>query len=644
MRQPLSRTSFYLSRSSGGLGLALFGLVFALVGGFFTFAGFAARQWLDGGEVNAPYWVIGVVGLVFLIPGLLLLVQALRALLSHARAKRLADPMRPWRADYPWHAHGILDHPLRGGLGNLLGALFMLLFLLPFNGWAWLSDTGNGFVRLVVSLFDLLLLALLLNALYRLLQALKWGQSYLRFEQFPFSPGKTLRVGFSPNRFATLGATLRYVEERYETHGSGKNRRTSATAYQLYSEQRTFTPDLGQAEALLQFELPPDPGQVTQLTHSPEVRYWELEVAAQTTGVDFKTRFPLPVYPNSAGLNEARGGTAQVRRAGPPVPYLFELGLPLLLALALGLGWLFAPAPLKQTATGWWQRVQAERAIDTLALMPSSAATALAQSGDEQLWALDKYGVVHLEGERAELLLTTQGYRAQFGEGMDALSTLAVDTNGSRLWVGSWYGELLHYQAGGWTRLNARGEPLGKRLFALAHDGERLWVAGQEGLWQRADASGQLTRVEGVPARPARALLLQPWRLCVGIEQTLWCHRNDQWSLTFTAQGLIQALSDDGHGGVWVGHSQGLDHLDPADNLIESPLLGRDVRALRQRGPILWVGSWQEGVLRLEQGTWHRLPGSDVADLAIYRDRLYLAVYGQGLLHLPLAALYELMQ
>ena len=90
---------------------------------------------------------------------------------------------------------------------------------------------------------------------------------------------------------------MRFVEEQYETRGSGKNRSQQVICYQRYHENRTLKgKDISPSGTLsLEWDLPNEAELTTSLSHRP-ARFWELEVKADTPGVDYHSRFLLPVY------------------------------------------------------------------------------------------------------------------------------------------------------------------------------------------------------------------------------------------------------------------------------------------------------------------------------------------------------------
>ncbi|MDX1420937.1 MAG: hypothetical protein R3181_13310, partial [Rubricoccaceae bacterium] len=68
----------------------------ALVGDFIDVPGM--------GEANAPWWVVGCVGLAFLLAGLMVGVSGVRGILHRRRRAAPARDRRdgPWMRDYPW--------------------------------------------------------------------------------------------------------------------------------------------------------------------------------------------------------------------------------------------------------------------------------------------------------------------------------------------------------------------------------------------------------------------------------------------------------------------------------------------------------------------------------------------------------------
>jgi hypothetical protein len=92
--------------------------------------------------------------------------------------------------------------------------------------------------------------------------------------------------------------TLRCIQERIETTGSGRKRTTTEVCYQIWAS--TFEVeqpgDIAAGHPVpVTFLLPEDAGLSTVLADRPP-RYWEIEVAAATPGINYQARFLVPVY------------------------------------------------------------------------------------------------------------------------------------------------------------------------------------------------------------------------------------------------------------------------------------------------------------------------------------------------------------
>jgi hypothetical protein len=191
--------------------------------------------------------------------------------------------------------------------------LFFSVFLSPFNFWAFFSGEGPIPVKLIVSLFDLICLAGWGAFVYQLFRGLKYGESVLAFDGFPFFLGDRLEARFTgADRFldyTKLTVTLRCVEEALEKDGDSN----AVKCYSRWEDQKSYAPgelsfSLGEPSRVLQVFRRADSGAVlsvsfplpaedlgTMLSESPS-RYWEVEVKAETPGIDFGATFLVPVY------------------------------------------------------------------------------------------------------------------------------------------------------------------------------------------------------------------------------------------------------------------------------------------------------------------------------------------------------------
>jgi hypothetical protein len=281
-----------------------FGCVFALAGastGFFL---------LRDPSVAATNRLVGLLAaLLFAACGLSFVVHGLLGLRREARVRagRLSHPREPWRWDYPWEAAGPRDDAVTRPFTWLWRAAVLVLFLLPFNYFILFGEDFPLLARLVFGLFigcfDLLALYTLYRLGHALLQLARYGRGRLALDRFPVFPGETLDAYLRSGRpipATTLTATLRCVEERYETRGHGENRSKRVVCYELYADSkavRVYPGTVGSSGAHLRFEIPPYgsglPG--TRLGERPPT-YWELRLEAASPGADYEATFLIPVY------------------------------------------------------------------------------------------------------------------------------------------------------------------------------------------------------------------------------------------------------------------------------------------------------------------------------------------------------------
>ncbi len=294
-RQPVSRTTIH------GWPSFFFGLPFAGMGTFILLMGLGKIE-VDPGKVHAPMWIIALFGLLFVLAGLSFIWHGLGGVRRKAKIKivKTTRASSPWLWDYEWQALGISDNKLKKVMHGLIMLIVVGAFLAPFHWWAFVSDEGSFMVKAMVVFFDLVFgLGGGYYFLNNLALFLKYGNSRLRFSSFPFLLGDTLSVVLVglPSEINLLQLDLRFIEEQYETRGSGRNKESRVVCYQLYHEERTLKGRevASSGKLSLEWDLPNEPEMTSTLSQRP-ARFWELEVKADTPGVDYHSRFLLPVY------------------------------------------------------------------------------------------------------------------------------------------------------------------------------------------------------------------------------------------------------------------------------------------------------------------------------------------------------------
>jgi hypothetical protein len=281
---------------------ALFGLPFLAVGAWVSFCalGLSPIQ-----SKNVPDWVIGIFGGVFFLSGLFFVTHGLLGMMRKIRYLRAAarNPGQPWLCDFHWAQDGIAFSAFNAMLGRLLAALGWTIFLLPFF-WIGVSQRLWMFA-IVASILGLFGLIFWYRWAQMLADLIRYGNSYLSYDAFPYFAGGTLRARLrAPHHLADIGAltlTLRCVREEYVTSGTGRDRSTKVVCYELYNDAVTLDHDrlasfIG-GEIPIEFRLPADQP-ATTLASTPPL-YWEIEANGQSQSVRYQAYFLVPVYKSS---------------------------------------------------------------------------------------------------------------------------------------------------------------------------------------------------------------------------------------------------------------------------------------------------------------------------------------------------------
>src|SRR5271165_3784955 len=133
-------------------------------------------------------------------------------------------------------------------------------------------------------------------------QLLRYGSSFLAYDQFPFFLGSTLsarlRVPHHINDLDQLTLTLRCVAEKYITSGTGRDRNSKVVCYELYQQQTTLSREqlasYASGDIPVQFPIPA--GQPTTTLVNAPPTYWEIEATGSSPSVNYQAYFLVPVY------------------------------------------------------------------------------------------------------------------------------------------------------------------------------------------------------------------------------------------------------------------------------------------------------------------------------------------------------------
>jgi hypothetical protein len=282
-----------------GLRSALFGIPFIAAGVWISLAAFgvlSVRQ-------HAPNWAIGIIGPLFFLGGLFFLIHGLRGAARKARYLRETAqcPGQPWLYDFHWCHEGVAFSAFNTMLKRLLAALGWNAFLIPFF-WIGLNVREARIFLIFSSFFALIGLVFWYRWAQMLADLLRYGDSFLNYDSFPYFLGGILRARLrAPHHVSDIDAltlTLRCVREQYVTTGSGRNRSSRVVCYELYQDATTFTRDrlagLADGEIPIEFRLPASQP-TTSLASTPPV-YWEIEAWGQSGKVSYQAYFLVPVY------------------------------------------------------------------------------------------------------------------------------------------------------------------------------------------------------------------------------------------------------------------------------------------------------------------------------------------------------------
>jgi hypothetical protein len=257
---------------------------------------------------NAPGWLVGLIGSFFFSAGAFLIIHGLRGAARHAVYQREAaeHPGEPWLVDHHWHREGIAFSAFNAMLGRFVAALAWNAFLIPFF-WVGLNVRGTGRVFLVfATIFALIGLVFWGRWLQMLGELFRYGNTFLVYDEFPYFLGQTFRARLrAPHHVSALDEltfTLRCVQEKYVTTGSGRDRTTRVMCFELYQDAFTLSRD--QLTGLAGGDIPvilklPSNQASTFLAAAPPT-YWEIQAQGKANrGANFEAYFLVPVYNRS---------------------------------------------------------------------------------------------------------------------------------------------------------------------------------------------------------------------------------------------------------------------------------------------------------------------------------------------------------
>ncbi len=279
----------------------LFGTPFVAAGTAIILVGMKILP-VDPGSVHAPYWVLVVAGVSFVLGGFMVWGMAGKQLAADRQRRSAARqyPDEPALADYHWHPSGFEVSEWAGAAKAVGMALGLTVFLSLFNWWAFVAH-GPWSIKILVLLFDCVAVAVWWEAVRRIGCAFRFGYSRIVFTRFPYALSEAVVIRWRPgggvNQVNQGTFVLRCVAEWMESRGTGRNRTRSLVHEEIWSgkwmveQPRNFQVN---GEIELRYELPPD-AQSTNLSADKPV-FWELEAKLDLPGFDFRATYLVPIY------------------------------------------------------------------------------------------------------------------------------------------------------------------------------------------------------------------------------------------------------------------------------------------------------------------------------------------------------------
>ncbi|MEW5848181.1 MAG: hypothetical protein AB2A00_05175 [Myxococcota bacterium] len=262
-------------------------------------------------QTMVPPLLLGMLSVFVWGPGVVMLIDTSRHKLQFHQGPQHREP---WRFDHPWSPGGTLDDG-DGHVGYWLGhAAVIVLAVSPF---VWSSSIGKTRPQdQGLALFGLAVAGMFfVHGMYRLLQRRKYGRSRIRFERFPYFVDEPVAFHFRiPPALVLDGPlqfTLRHIQERQECvehhdhhqrrrlFQRRKKRRYVHVSYQVWADTLAIPAHevrMNRRGGELRVQLDaPGCSHVNRLMDWPPA-YWELEVRAETPGIDYRATFLLPIY------------------------------------------------------------------------------------------------------------------------------------------------------------------------------------------------------------------------------------------------------------------------------------------------------------------------------------------------------------
>lgn len=294
-----------IAKSTGRsfMGRFFFGFIFVVVGTFFILYNLGIFPG-DPLKINGPNWLVAFFGGMFLTGGMVVWIVLFKEYKEVKRRKAITAQYSQTEIlkDYPWNPRGTTKSPWQPARRSFFTTLLFFIFLIPFNWLVWGTMDSGMMFKIIVSIFDIILILTTFEMVKQILAALKYGSSRVEYKTFPFLTGNRITLNWLPP--SGLGNTsqitfiLRCVEEWRESQGRGDSQTIAIIHEQLWAVTKKTVDQLfcqHNRPIILSFEIPEEvPG--SNLSDERKITFWELDVCAETSGIDFQECYLVPIY------------------------------------------------------------------------------------------------------------------------------------------------------------------------------------------------------------------------------------------------------------------------------------------------------------------------------------------------------------
>ncbi len=258
---------------------------------------FPAVRWGMIGFYMIFVLTFGGVGFGLLIFG----VFGLKVNKKEKKAKK-DHPDKPWMWNSKWSDGTIKSSDKAGMIGAIIFSLFWNLISFPIAGMAFFDgylNDGNK-LALIALIFPAVGLLMIGWTVYAVKKYQKYGTSTLQLASVPGVIGGKLAgvIHVMVNIIPEDGFHLHLMCIHKYTTGSGKHRNTHEDT--LWEDYQTLTTELlatdySRTALPVLFAIPFD-ARESSIDTGDDGIIWRLEAKAKTPGIDFKTKFDVPVF------------------------------------------------------------------------------------------------------------------------------------------------------------------------------------------------------------------------------------------------------------------------------------------------------------------------------------------------------------